>query len=80
MPNLLKADVVMFRGLPFLRFKITSHVLGGRGGTGNGHEHTLQIWKRQLFERPEHSVLINGLERHCHVFKSSGSQRARELC
>jgi hypothetical protein len=32
----------------------------------------LQVWKRQAFERPEHPVLVNGLERHCHVFQFSG--------
>jgi hypothetical protein len=34
----------------------------------------LQVWKRQAFERPEHPVLVNGLERHCHVFQFSGLQ------
>jgi len=57
----------MFRGLPFLWFAITTHIaVGGRIG-GDGQEHVLTVWKRQAFERPEHPVLVNGLERHSHV-------------
>jgi hypothetical protein len=64
----------MLRGFPFLRFEITRHVVSGRGSAGDGHEHVLQVGKREAFERPEHPVLVNGLERHCHVFKFSGSR------
>jgi hypothetical protein len=72
MPNLLEADVVMLGGLPFLRLEITCYVVSGGRSAGNGHEDVLQVWKRQAFERPEHPVLVNGLERHSHVFKFSG--------
>jgi hypothetical protein len=39
----------------------------------------LQIGTRQAFEWPENSVLVNGLERHCHVFEFSGFAVARGL-
>jgi hypothetical protein len=37
----------------------------------------LQVGKGQAFERPENPVLVNGLERHCHVIQFNGL-RSRE--
>ncbi len=62
----------MFRGLPFLRLEITRHIVGGRRSARDGHEKMLKVWKRQAFERPEHPVLVNDLERHSHVIQFSG--------
>jgi hypothetical protein len=38
--NLLEANIIMFRRLPFLRFKITGHVGGGRRSAGDSYERT----------------------------------------
>ena len=70
MPNLLEADVVMFGGLPFLGLEVAGHIVGGDRSAGDGNENVLTVGKRQAFKRPEHPVLLNGLERHSHGMRT----------
>jgi len=66
----------MLRGFPFLRFEVTRHIVSGYWSAGNGHKNVLHVGKRQAFKRPEHAVLVNGLERRSHVIQFNGSSGA----
>ena len=67
----------MFGGLPFLGFEIASHIVSSRRSTGDGQEHMAHVGKRQTFERPQHPVLVNGLE--CHSTCQFNGSRSRGI-